>query len=129
MVAIDTNVLVRFLVRDHEVQFKAAYKCFQNQDIYIPDSVIQETEWVLRFAYEYTPKEISTAFRQVFGLRNVTVDDPRRLAKVLAWHEKGLDFSDALHLSVSEHLPSLLSFDERFGRRAKGLSACSVVAP
>jgi predicted nucleic acid-binding protein len=51
------------------------------------------------------------------------------LAKILAWHEQGLDFADALHLASSGSLTELITFDSKFIKRAKGLSACHVRLP
>ena len=53
MIAIDTNIIARFLTRDDEDQYQKAYQIFAtSQRIYIPKTVILETEWVLRFSYK-----------------------------------------------------------------------------
>ena len=88
MVAIDTNILVRLFTRDDETQYQAAYVLFQREDIYIPDSVILETEWVLRFAYDFKSAQICSALRGVFGLKNVVIDDSLMIARVIEWYEK-----------------------------------------
>jgi predicted nucleic-acid-binding protein len=51
MVAVDTNIIVRFLTQDDELQYQKSLEIFQTQNVFIPDTVILETEWVLRFAY------------------------------------------------------------------------------
>ena len=129
VVAVDTNLLVRLLTCDDETQFKASYALFQVQEIFIPDSVLLETEWVLRYAYDFSSAELCAAFRKLFGLKNVHLTNPLLIAKVLDWHEGGLDFADALHLATSQHVPSLRTFDERFIRRAGTLSPCVVEKP
>lgn len=52
MVAVDTNIVVRLLTQDDELQYQKSQEIFQTQDVFIPDTVILETEWVLRFAYK-----------------------------------------------------------------------------
>ena len=47
MVAIDTNIIVRLLTRDDESQYKKVLALFKKHDIFIADTVILETEWVL----------------------------------------------------------------------------------
>lgn len=42
MVAVDTNIVVRLLVRDHEQQYQKRLNLLQNQEIFIPDTVILE---------------------------------------------------------------------------------------
>lgn len=71
MISVDTNIVVRFLTQDDKQQYAKSLKLFQEQDIFIPDTVILETEWVLRFAYRFQPQEICQAFRKLFGLPNV----------------------------------------------------------
>lgn len=119
MIAIDTNVLVRLLVSDHPVQSKASQKLFASEDVFIPDTVLLETEWVLRAAFDLSPTDICTAFRRVCGLRNVTVSDGQLIAQVIDWHEAGFDFADAFHLALSKEQDSLKTFDAAFIKNAR----------
>lgn len=57
MIAVDTNIVVRLLTQDEEQQYNKILKLFQEQDIFIPDTAILETEWVLHFAYNFKPYE------------------------------------------------------------------------
>ncbi len=94
-----------------------------------PDSVILETEWVLRAAYELDAETVCAAFRRVFGLSNVSLASAQRVAQALAWHEAGLDFADAFQLALSQGHPTLKTFDGQFIKRAKSLGACRVEKP
>lgn len=129
MIAVDTNILVRLLVRDDQTQYEKSRAVFSAEQIFIPDSVILETEWVLRYAYRFRPTEICTAFRKLLGLENVKVSDPTALAEMIRWHEDGLDFADAFHLMLSQEQDVLKSFDEKFIKKAKGRSKCCVELP
>ena len=129
MVAVDTNVVVRFLTRDHESQYRRAYRLFTKFDVFIPDTVILEAEWVLRYAYEFDRASICDAFERLFGLGNVRIENPNAIAKAVEWHRDGMDFSDALHLVNSRECDALYSFDARFVKAAKGRSKCTVVRP
>ena len=56
MLGIDTNVLVRFLVRDDEAQFEKARRLIRREvgtgeDVFVSLMVLMETEWVLRSRY------------------------------------------------------------------------------
>jgi predicted nucleic acid-binding protein len=81
MIAVDTNIVVRLLTQDDEQQYNKSLKVFQEQDIFIPDTVILETEWVLRFAYRFNPAEICQAFRNLFGLPNVQLTNGNAIAQ------------------------------------------------
>lgn len=55
-VAIDTNVLVRFLTEDDEAQAAAAARIMESASVVsVLTIVLTETTWVLRRAYKYTP--------------------------------------------------------------------------
>ncbi len=58
MVAIDTNVLVRLLTGDDKTQYNASRKLFDDGIIFISDSVLLETEWVLRAAFDLSPADV-----------------------------------------------------------------------
>lgn len=74
MIGIDTNVLVRLLVRDHAAQLRAAEKfvsthCTTANPGFVSRVVIAELAWVLGDVYGYDRHEIAGALR---ALRNVT---------------------------------------------------------
>jgi predicted nucleic-acid-binding protein len=129
MIAVDTNIVVRLLTQDDEQQYSKSLKLFQEQDIFIPDTVLLETEWVLRFAYHFNPGEICEAFRNLLGLPNVQVTNANLMVQALQWHENGLDFADALHLALSQGCSAIYTFDMKFVNRAKGLTVCEVRQP
>ncbi len=129
MIAIDTNVLVRLLTADHAAQYRASVALFSSAAVFVPVTVLLEAEWVLRAAYERSAAEVCEAFRRVLGLPNVVVADGQRIAQAIAWHERGLDFADALHLALSQGHETLKTFDTAFVRQAKGLGECRVEKP
>lgn len=55
VIAVDTNIVVRLLARDDEMQYQASRILFETQEIFIPDTVVLELEWVLRYAYNFSP--------------------------------------------------------------------------
>ncbi|WP_017653570.1 type II toxin-antitoxin system VapC family toxin [Fortiea contorta] len=129
MVVVDTNIIVRFLTQDDELQYQKSLEIFQTQNVFVPDTVILETEWVLRFAYKFKPVEICAALKKLFGLSNVHLHHVSLIAQALQWHEAGLDFADAFHLANSQNYTKFYTFDEKFVKRARGLSSCEVQQP
>ncbi|BAZ79570.1 type II toxin-antitoxin system VapC family toxin [Sphaerospermopsis kisseleviana CS-549] len=129
MIAIDTNIIVRFLTQDDELQFQKSREILQNHDVFIADTVILETEWVLRFRYKFKPHDICKALRNLFGLPNIYLNNPILIAQVIEWHENGLDFADAFHLANSQNCSQFYTFDEKFVKRAKMLTQCDVKNP
>ena len=129
MIAVDTNVVVRLLTGDDKDQHLRAYETFRKEDVFIPTTVALETEWVLRYAYEFRPDEIVRALRKLFGLPNVDVEEPLRMAKALDWHVKGMDFADALHLTASDQCEEFITFDKKLIRKAKDIKELRVNQP
>lgn len=129
MIGVDTNIIVRLLTGDDETQFQKARHIFSTEQLFIADTVLLETEWVLRFAYKFKPDEIRQALTKLLGLANVHVNNPENLYKVLRLYDKGLDFADAMHLVANNRYDTFLTFDKAFLRRAKGLTECLVKEP
>ncbi len=129
MIAIDTNVLVRLLVNDHPAQSKASHRLFSSEDIFVPDTVLLETEWVLRAAYELQPADVCLAFRRICGLPNVSLADAALVAQVIDWHEAGFGFADAFHLALSKDQEAMKTFDAAFIRNARQLTNRRVEKP
>lgn len=118
MIAVDTNVLVRLLTGDDPAQTKRAAEFFARESIFIPKTVLLETEWVLRYSYELPPPVILAAFHNILGLPQVTAEDSAALVEALARYEGGMDFADALHLASVRDADAFATFDTRLKKRA-----------
>src|SRR5271165_1498754 len=110
MLAIDTNIVVRFLTRDHEALAQRAREIVTHNDVFAPVTVILEAEWVLRDAYDYPRDEVIQELRRFCGLERVTVGAAEAVAQALDDAERGLGFADALHLALSEDCDGLATF-------------------
>jgi len=129
MIAIDTNVAIRLLTKDDPKQHKKSLAIFKENIVFISLTVLQETEWVLRFSYEFSSSEIFNAITSLAGLANVEIESPNILSTTLELYSNGLDFSDALHLAQCDHCEKLFTFDKKFINKAKGNKICSVEKP
>ena len=118
MVALDTNVVVRYLVQDDAAQALRATRLFRSQQVWLAKTVLLECEWVLRGAYQFQPAEITAAFRALLGLANVEVEDAPAVAAALRATERGLDFADALHAASAGPGMRFLTFDAVFTKRS-----------
>jgi predicted nucleic acid-binding protein len=129
VLAVDTNIVVRYLTADHPEQFAKASALIQGEDLYVCTTVLLETEWVLRRGYRFGRGQIITALTAFAGLPRVTLEDPALSAKALEWTRSGLDFADALHLAKARNCEAFVSFDQRFATVANALSDVRVRAP
>lgn len=119
MLAIDTNLLVRYLTGDHPKQSARARKIIDSSDVYVAITVLLETEWVLRSVYQYGPADVCRALRAFAGLPGVAVEEATLVATALDRVEAGLDFADALHLAKSDHCEAMVTFDRNFIKAAR----------
>jgi predicted nucleic acid-binding protein len=119
MRAVDTNVLVRLLVRDDPKQVEAA-ETFVSKGAWVSHLVLAETLWVLDAVYERTPRQLASALGQLILHANLTLQDADVVVGALARFRDSprLGFSDCLALEIARkagHLP-LGTFDRRLGK-------------
>ena len=126
MLAVDTNIIVRYLTADHPEQFAKASALIQGEDVYVCSTVLLETAWVLRRGYRFSRERISAALTAFAGLPRVTLEDAALAAKALEWMRSGLDFADALHFAKAAGCEAFVSFDQRFAAVANALSEAKV---
>ncbi|RBP02306.1 putative nucleic-acid-binding protein [Roseiarcus fermentans] len=118
MLAIDTNIVIRFLTRDDETLAQRALKIVSDTDVFAPVTVILEAEWVLRDAYDLPRDEVIRQLRRFCGLERVTVGAADAVGRALDDAERGLGFADALHLAMSEDCEAFATFDRRLAKKA-----------
>lgn len=128
MIALDTNVVVRLLVADDPGQTRRARRLLESRTALVVPTVLLETEWVLRGAYDIGRPAIAASLHKLLGLPNVAVGNPEAVAQALAWFEAGLDFADALHLALAGEAEGFVTFDTRLAKRARRISAREVSA-
>jgi predicted nucleic-acid-binding protein len=106
MIGLDTNVLVRFLVKDDEKQSRKAKKLIEGvvareEQLFISDVVMCETVWVLSSAYQFSRAEIIEALAALVRATNVVFTSNDQLARALDAYRRGKgDFADYL---IREH--------------------------
>lgn len=126
MLAIDTNLVVRYLTGDHPKQSSRARKLVDAGGIFVGITVMVEAERVLRSVYEFRPEDVGRALRAFAGLPGVTIEDEALVATALDRVEGGMDFADALHLGKADHCEAMFTFDRKFIKAAKALGVETV---
>lgn len=129
MIGVDTNIIVRLLTGDDPGQAEKARSIIKRPDVFLPETVMLETEWVLRHAYRFESAAIHDAFSKLCGLPNIILPNPHRMLTALQWYADGMDFADALHLAASQGCQAFFSFDRTLVRKAAGHGPCKVKEP
>ena len=119
MLAIDTNILVRLVVRDDSDQVEAAEQ-FIRKGAWISHLVLAETLWVLDSIYELSRAQIATAVDMLLNHQELTLQDAEVVASALIHFRSRstVDISDCLVLEVARkagHLP-VGTFDRNFAK-------------
>ena len=119
MITIDTNILVHFLINDHEKQHQTAKQLFQDHHIYLSKTVLLETEWVLRGKFAFPRIMIARALQKAVMLSTVTCEDSNTVLQALDLCMAGMDFADALHLMHTSKNSVFATFDKKLATKAK----------
>jgi predicted nucleic acid-binding protein len=118
MLAIDTNIVVRYIAGDGGDEFTRAIDIIENNRVSIALTVMLETEWVLRDVYEIPRGDVLSAFAKLFGLPTVSIVEPGVLRKAMTLAGSGLDFADALHVAQVGERDTFVTFDKALAKRA-----------
>ncbi len=120
MAALDTNVLVRFVVQDDAGQGKAAARLIRRgvqagRPLFVPITVLLEFEWVLRSAFGFDKTAVLHALTQLLGSFELDFESESAVEAAVAQYERcPADFADCLHaaLAVQAGEQPLWTFDK-----------------
>ncbi len=129
MLAIDANLIVRFLVKDRPAQSARAHALIGAENVFVSSTVVLETAWVLRSVYGYSNHQLGDALAAFGGLQSVTLEEPAIVAQALDWMKEGIDFADGLHLAKARGCRGFVSFDRKFAKAANLISEVKVRVP
>jgi predicted nucleic-acid-binding protein len=124
MKALDTNALVRFLVRDDEDQAQAVRRIIldaekKNDILFIPLAVMLETMWVLSSAYAYSREQIVQTLENLLLVSVLDVEEREKIRELCSIASKtDADLADLLiGLTSRDHgCETTLTFDKRAAR-------------
>lgn len=130
MKAVDTNVLLRYVLRDDEDQFARAAAFFRDRTAQDPAFVsllvLAEFAWTLRRRYRYTRADIRSLVETLMETAEMVFEDEIMLAAVVAEAERG-DLADHL-ISYSARRAgcgSTVTFDTEAARAVSSMELLS----
>lgn len=122
MIAADTNLIVRFLVRDDEDQAKKVKNLMDDGEVlFINQVVLSELYWVLIHVYEYSKNDFVIALDALLDLSSIRFFDKTVVSTSLAEYiHSNVGFVDCLIHQVNKKLElSTLTFDQKASRLEK----------
>ena len=119
MKALDTNVLVRFLIKDDEEQTKIVYERFQQAELskellFVSNLVLLEMIWVLDAVYAVERTDILSAIGHLLSMPIFAFETQDTIRRFLtATYETNVDLSDLLiaYSATASGCESVLTFD------------------
>jgi predicted nucleic-acid-binding protein len=121
MPALDTNILVRYVVADDAAQLAAARRLISRcvaagETLFIPVTVVLELEWVLRASFGFAKHEVMSTMSNLFSAVELSFQEERALEVALQLFREGAaDFADCLHVALAAQAGEqpLWTFDKR----------------
>lgn len=123
MIALDTNVLVRYIVQDHAAQSKAATEVLEGQCTkfnpgFVSFVVLCELVWVLAYTYQYKKSVIISVLKQLLSTSELSIEDTTLARNALENYSCGkADFSDHLIVQIAKKhgVTETVTFDQKAG--------------
>ena len=123
MIALDTNVLVRFLAQDDDAQFEVAAGliegCTSDAPGYVCREVMIELVWVLEWAYKYSREEIAEALLSIVTASQLSVENAQDIASIVnLYRDEGYDFADLMIRQSAQRSENriLKTFDQKLAK-------------
>ena len=123
MIALDTNVLVRFLAQDDDAQFEVAAGliegCTSDAPGYVCREVIIELVWVLERAYKYSREDITEALLSIVTASQLSVENAQDIASVVnLYRDEGYDLADLMIRQSAQKSENriLKTFDQKLAK-------------
>jgi len=132
VIGLDTNIIVRYLVRDDLVQTQKAVRLFERRLTeedpgFISVAVVLETAWVIEKIYEFTDVEIATAIEGLLQADNLVVENEQAVFAAMRILKEGHgSLADALIGNICSQVGC--SYTLTFDRKASRLPGFTLLA-
>lgn len=118
MKAVDSNVLLRLITGDDPHQEEVALALIDEHDVFVPLTVILETEWVLRSFYRWPRERIAVALAQLDAFDRIKLERADDMLWAVERMRAGADFADMIHIAASGDAAVFATFDTDVVKRA-----------
>jgi predicted nucleic-acid-binding protein len=107
MAALDTNILVRYLVEDDAQQLATVKKLIRaalraGETLFVPITVMLELEWVLRANFKFDKAQVTAILASLLASAELSFESESAAEIALALYKKvTADFSDCVHIALA----------------------------
>ncbi|MGH6787875.1 MAG: type II toxin-antitoxin system VapC family toxin [Novosphingobium sp.] len=117
MRSVDTNVVVRWLLRDDPGQAAVA-DGIMDEPIEITPTVLLELAWVLMSIGRMSRDQFADAMSAILAVRTAFVQDRARVRWAIDRFRAGADWDDVMHISATQEAATFTTFDQSLGKQA-----------
>ena len=117
MISLDTNVIARAVLNDHQQQSPIAVAMLTEKSLIVP-TVMVELVWVLGSAAKWSRREIVATLHDLLDIASLTIVEREAIEWATARYAAGADFADMLHLALTGEATAFVTFDEELARHA-----------
>ena len=129
-VFVDTNVFLRFFVKDVVSQYEKARALFERAEegkvkLETSELVIAEIVWVLESFYGFARKEVTEVIATLLASRNLKIANHARISEAVRLYASGnMDFVDACNIAYikSKGYTKIATFDSKHFKKVEGIS-------
>ena len=127
MIGIDTNIVLRYLLKDDPALSPRALEIIAANDCFVTRAALTEVVYTLESYYRSSRAEIGRALDALLSLQRVSIEDRAVTERAVSWYKRGMDFGDAM-ISASSHGSARVdTFDRDFARLARKLRTAPLV--
>lgn len=127
---VDTNVFLRFFVRDVESFYKKSKELFEGAEnremkLETSDLVIAEIVWVLESYYGFSKLEIQEVVETILETKNLKVTNHSRVKEAIDLYSSGkMDFIDAYNIAYikAKNFKKVATFDVKHFKNIDGIA-------
>ncbi len=127
---VDTNVFLRFFIRDVESFYHKAKDLFEKAEsgqvkLETSDMVIAEIVWVLESYYDFSRSEVKEVIETILETKNLKVANHSRVKEAIDLYSSGkMDFIDAYNIAYikAKDFKKVATFDVKHFKNIEGVA-------
>ncbi len=122
---VDANIILRYILKDNELQFGKACSIMEETEVFIAPEVMAEVVYVLLKVYQVPKKELCEILKMLLMYDNVSTLESEVMRKALVlFSQKSLDFVDCILCAYHQVKGDLIeTFDQRLLKSLKQKTA------
>lgn len=117
MIALDTNILARWILLDDEAQLPVAQRLLAGR-CWLSWTVLLELVWLLASYGKLTRRQIADVLDALLAMPTIHCDRPANLQWAIERYRAGADLADMFHIASSGEASAFVSLETKLAQKA-----------